>query len=373
MGIVYIIGIVQAFFIEFLLLNKKKKNLSDKILAVWIFFLGIHLFLYYLLFIEYHQQYPIVLGLAVPLPLVHGPFLLFYVSSLISKHQGFKRLHLLHFIPSFTYYALLVPIFILPLEGQRAFVFEQIPIDPPLYVIIFNYLVDVSGVVYVTWSLILLRKHQKNIGDNFSYTDKINLIWLRNVIIGMALIWIAVLAGNFLEDLESSNLVFGTVVLFIFLIGYFGIRQGAIFTNRFADSPGSKEPAVKYQKSKLNSEQIQKYLDQLLALMDEEKPHLESRLTLPKLAGKLSLSHNYLSQIINEQLKQNFYDFINSYRVEEFKQRVEKDKSDRFTLLAHAHESGFSSKSSFNEVFKKITSIAPSEYQRQLKSRNSPE
>ena len=148
MGIVYIIGIVQAFFIEFLLISKKKKILSDKILAVWIFFLGIHLFLYYLLFIEYHQQYPMVLGLAVPLPLVHGPFLLFYVSSLISKHQGFKRLQLLHFIPSITYYAFLMPIFILPIEGQRAFVFEQIPVDPPLYLIIFSYLVDLSGIVY---------------------------------------------------------------------------------------------------------------------------------------------------------------------------------------------------------------------------------
>lgn len=336
------------------------------------FVLGTHLFLYYLFFTGYHHQFPIILGLLVPLPLVHGPFLLFYISSLIKRHQRFRRRQLLHFIPSISYYILLLPIFMLPLEGQRAFVFEQLPVDPPLYVMFFSILVDVSGVTYVCWSLILLRKHQKNIGDEFSYIDKINLNWLRNIIIGMALVWVAVLAGNFLEELESSNLVFGTVVLFIFLVGYYGSRQGIIFT----DLLDATEPRIvqetknKYQRSGLTKDRSQQYLRQLLDYMEKGKPHLDSKMNLSLLANRLEINPNYISQIINDQLQLNFYDFINQYRVEEFKNRLNDKTAIRYTLLSHALASGFSSKSSFNEVFKRITGQTPSEFQKNLPSTN---
>jgi len=336
------------------------------------FFLGIHLFLYYLFFTEHHQQFPIVLGLQVPLPLVHGPLLLFYINSLINRSQRFNGRQLLHFIPSISYYILLLPIFMLPLEAQRAFVFEQIPVDPPLYVIFFSFLIDLSGVTYVIWSLILLRKHQKNIGDNFSYTDKINLKWLRNVIIGMALIWVAVLAGNFLEELESSNLVFGTVVLFIFLVGYYGSRQGIIFTDLFDSTEPRIEQEIKtkYQRSGLTKDRSQQYLQQLLDYMEKGKPHLDSKMNLSLLANRLEINPNYVSQIINDQLQQNFYDFINQYRVEEFKNRLNAKTAARYTLLSHALASGFTSKSSFNEVFKRITGQTPSEFQKNLPSTN---
>jgi AraC-like DNA-binding protein len=82
-------------------------------------------------------------------------------------------------------------------------------------------------------------------------------------------------------------------------------------------------------------------------------------------AEKLNVSTNNLSQIINEKLGKNFYDFVNEYRVETAKELLLNPKKQHLTLLAIAFDSGFNSKSSFNNVFKKQTSLTPSEFKKQ--------
>ena len=69
-----------------------------------------------------------------------------------------------------------------------------------------------------------------------------------------------------------------------------------------------------------------------------------------------------------EKICNNFYDFINSYRVKEVQNRLEGGDSEVYSLLAIALESGFNSKSSFNAVFKKHTGMTPSQYKRQAMS-----
>jgi len=363
MGIIYIIGVVQAFFMEFMLLNKKNKALPDKILAIWMFFFGYHLFSYYLIYSGIHVEFPSILGVHAPLALLHGPFLLLYVQSLIGKKQIFERIKLLHFITPLSYYAFLLPVFFLPKNEILKFVFEVLPTNPPLFIEVYSILTTFSGITYVAWSLLLLKRHQKNIGDNFSFTEEVNLKWLRNLILGMAVLWTVVLATDFManNDDEGSEIVFGVAVLFVFLIGYKGSRQGLIFSDGVREGQ-VKEAVEKYQKSSLTLDLTEQYLNRLIKYMDEKKPFLESRLTLPQLARQLDINANYLSQVINEKLGQNFYDFINRYRVNEFKERLKNDTANRYTLLAHAHESGFSSKSSFNEVFKKVEGITPSQF-----------
>ncbi len=125
---------------------------------------------------------------------------------------------------------------------------------------------------------------------------------------------------------------------------------------------------VKYEKSSLREDQAQEYYEKLISHVKVEKPFLESKFTLPQLADQLELNPNYISQVINEKLNQNFYDFVNKYRIEEFKRRLKIKTASNYTLLAHGLESGFSSKSSFYEVFKKFTGQTPSEYNRELAS-----
>lgn len=368
MGIIYIIGIVQAFFIEFLLLNKKRKSLADTILAVWIFILGLHLFLFYLNYIGYYETNPHIQGFLEPLPLVHGPLLLFYVISLISITQRINRLLWLNFIPAILYFLYLVPKFFLSREELLHWI-SKIEVDPTFPMILFSILIDASGPVYILWSLIILRKFRKNLGNNFSYTEKINLNWLKNIIYGMILIWSMVLTANLLDPQTGPNFVFIAVTLFIFLIGFFGARQGIIFTDNVipSDNPQT-EIKVKYQKSSLKKDQAQEYYEKLVNHMEVKKPFLESKITLPQLSNRLQLNPNYVSQVINDKLNQNFFEFINKYRVDEFKKRLKTKTAFNYTLLAHGRESGFSSKSSFNEVFKKFTGQTPSQYYKELVS-----
>ena len=99
--------------------------------------------------------------------------------------------------------------------------------------------------------------------------------------------------------------------------------------------------------------------------MENEKPYLNAKLTLNELSQRLEMSSNNMSQLINQYEQVNFYDFVNKYRVEEFISRAQSNSS--FSILAHALDSGFNSKSSFNTVFKKLKSETPSQFLAVLK------
>ena len=365
MSIIFIIGTVQAFFMEFLLLNKRKKQLSDKILSVWMFVIGIHLFLYYLLYTEYYHIFPFFMGFMQPLPLLHGPLLLLYVYSLIKPNPKVGKVELLHFLPALLFYIFIFPDSFLQTGPELIeFAFGILNTDPPIYWIVFGFLNEVSGAIYAVWSLIVLIRHKKMIQDNFSYTEKINLDWLLKLILGLAAIWAVVLM------LDKDESIYVTTTLFVFFMGFFGFKQGAIFTNNTSPINDERKNTEKgkYEKSSLTPEMSQRYLDDLKEYMKEKKPYLETKITLKEISERLEMHTNHLSQVINEKLNVNFYDFVNEYRVEEFKRRLANDTSKKFTLLAHAYESGFSSKSSFNEVFKKFTGLTPSQYQKRLTS-----
>jgi AraC-like DNA-binding protein len=149
----------------------------------------------------------------------------------------------------------------------------------------------------------------------------------------------------------------------VFYIGYFGIKQENIFTtqevveNLRTEEKGRSD---KYKKSGMKSELVEELYGKLLKIMDEEKPYLDPRLSLTALAQLMEISPNQLSQIINQKASVNFHDFVNNYRVEEFIQNAQKNKN--FSLLALALDSGFNSKSSFNNIFKKQKGISPSKY-----------
>lgn len=84
--------------------------------------------------------------------------------------------------------------------------------------------------------------------------------------------------------------------------------------------------------------------------MQEERPYLDPQLTLPKLAENLNIPANYVSQIINDTFGHNFFDYINSYRVDEVKSKMTDPKFKNYSLLGVAYDSGFNSKSAFNRI-----------------------
>lgn len=113
---------------------------------------------------------------------------------------------------------------------------------------------------------------------------------------------------------------------------------------------------------KINEQKSNTIKEHLLAYMQQEKPWLNSELRQADVANALGYSIHELSQVLNVQLNHNFSDFINSFRVEEVKRRIQCGDTQKYTLTAIAIQSGFSAKSSFQRVFKKATTMTPTEY-----------
>ena len=104
---------------------------------------------------------------------------------------------------------------------------------------------------------------------------------------------------------------------FIYAIAYKGLKQPeVIVVNKLTGESDNIKP-ISYQKSGLNNSTAEDLVKKLLKLMDEEKPFKNEKLSLSDLSKKLGASTHNLSEIINTKIEQNFYDFVNSYRVEE--------------------------------------------------------
>jgi AraC-like DNA-binding protein len=97
----------------------------------------------------------------------------------------------------------------------------------------------------------------------------------------------------------------------------------------------------------------------VLAYFEKEKSYLNPELTLSELATKLNTNTSVLSAVINTGFGKNFNDFVNEYRVNEFKRRAATPDSKHLTLLAIAFDCGFNSKATFNRAFKKVTDLSP--------------
>jgi YesN/AraC family two-component response regulator len=102
--------------------------------------------------------------------------------------------------------------------------------------------------------------------------------------------------------------------------------------------------------------------------MNTHKPFVDPELTLTTLANQMNVSRNQMSELINSGTGNNFYDFINKFRVEEVKQIMVNPKYKDYTLLAIAFEAGFPSKSTFNSIFKKFTGKTPTEFKNHIHS-----
>ncbi|MDR1600861.1 MAG: helix-turn-helix domain-containing protein [Tannerella sp.] len=109
----------------------------------------------------------------------------------------------------------------------------------------------------------------------------------------------------------------------------------------------------------------------LLKLMNEKKPYLDPELKMSHLTAELKCTSKELSLIFKESIKQSFTDFINGYRVEEFKNKIKNHGFDKYTIIALSEQCGFNSRSSFFRIFKKITGITPLEYMKQIKNEST--
>jgi len=124
----------------------------------------------------------------------------------------------------------------------------------------------------------------------------------------------------------------------------------------------SKVAVTKYAKSGLSQEDSQQLFAKARVYIAEHKSYLNSELRLDDLAKEMQINRNHLSQAINTQAQQTFWNFLNEFRLEEAKSRLRNSKYSHFTIEAIALDSGFNSVSGFNTIFKKTVGVTPSEF-----------
>jgi AraC-like DNA-binding protein len=306
--------------------------------------------------------------------MLQGVFLYLYASRLVSKRYRFNKKMLLHLLPfvAFNIY-LLGASFFPDVANEIRLENVHTNVHHPLLFQFFLIITLLSGPFYFVLTLRLFKKHDINVFNNFSSIETINLKWLRKLVIIFGVVWTALIiitvihhVFNLFSMVFCTDSLFLALSVFVILIGYFGLKQKVIFEHEFEEQPVLAEEKMKYSSSTLKEDEASEYAKRLIDYMHLEKPYLNPELTLTHLASEIDISTHHLSQIINEQFKLNFFEYINQFRVEEVKSRINDPKFEHYSLLGIALDSGFNSKSSFNRIFKKFTNQTPSQFKSAL-------
>lgn len=155
--------------------------------------------------------------------------------------------------------------------------------------------------VYIILTTRLLADHTRAIKESFAALEKVNLAWIKNLIMMFGVVWIFYITVYIFDAGWLIHILGVLVVGMIYYMGFKGLTQPEIFAK-----DEEQQPAPEYAKTALAPDKAKTYLEKLQHFMETEKPFIESDLSLQKLAIKLAIPAHHLSQIINEQLQQNF-------------------------------------------------------------------
>lgn len=376
--VIDIISLITVFqlviFSFFLAAQYKRRLISNNILAAFLISNALYIIDF---FIKRHRSdfisMPYLFNIGNTFGLLFGPLLFFYTKSLILKNFKFTKkdfLHLIPFIVFLIYYII---------------IYHIKPNDVKSNMLLHGYLthservfsslfLNIQTLVYMTISLVLLFRYSGEIKKYYSSIEKINLSWLKLVLFAFIIMWFVDLLSFVIYDLLDirNHTLLVTLVyisltinmVFAALIIFKGLIQSNYFTG-IDITPHQEE--VKVKKPDLAKTISNVDVENLKSHMLAEKSFLNPSLTLNELATQLGWHPRYLSQLINDSLGQNFYDFVNRHRIEFAKQLLKKEK---FNVLEIIYEAGFNSKSVFNTVFKKNTGLTPTQFRKQHSAPN---
>lgn len=307
------------------------------------------------------------------LPLLYGPLIYLFVKFVL-RSESFSRKDTKHFIPGIVTLIVFACSFYTILPYPLAFIFY----NP--YIRLFFLITSIS--VYHILAYRLWKSHQKNLIQTYNDSAILQMNWLRQLVLVSAAVSTVVALALFLLFIHYPHghqyrYGFAALSVCIYWISYTALTKPALFTViKGQTEPKEKtdftlpvlkvyRPNIKYANSVLSNEDADNIISRLEKLMQEKKLYLKSSLTINDLADILKCSRHHLSQVLNDNLQQSYYDYINGLRIEEAKRLLNDPQYDQLKISSIAYDSGFNSLSSFNEVFKKIAGKTPSEYRKE--------
>lgn len=369
MEIVLGAGIIECIFLILLLWNKKEKKRHDRFLSYYLIIIGFTLLLSFVEIVnrKNHFPFPLFINLSTPLILLHGPALWAYIRSLTSDKK-LKIVHLLHCIPFIiVFLVLFFESYIKPsdlkIEAEMSESFKNSWLYP---FIVFS--IAISSQSYFIWGVFRVKQHRKNLRNQLADTSQLDLEWLRLLLLS-AIISYILINGLYILDYNLQILSynhlqitgFSIAAAYIFFLGYYGVKQGEIFSSGRIFQPTNFEIEID-DKANKGVQDFSEEITLLLNFMNEQKPYLDPSINLRSLSQSVNMPIEHLSRMLNNQLNSNFFDFINHYRVNEYKARLKSADLKKQTLISIAWDCGFNSKATFHRQFKLITGLTPSEY-----------
>lgn len=235
------------------------------------------------------------------------------------------------------------------------------------------------GVCYFLAAFATLRRARRRLEAYSADEGALGLRWLKLLLLALGFVWACLIAEAFVDPtgnevswfrIGSASIQFGVLLG----LTVHGQRMGSLLAaaeiGAYAHSPSPARGAVaqgpppgpgpRYARSGLGPEERARVVEDLRAHMLESRLFADSQLNLAELARATGWPANYVSQALNQHLRQNFFEFVNTFRIEEAKARLAAEQDQNVLDIAHA--CGFKSKSTFNAVFKRMTGLTPSEY-----------
>ena len=350
---IFLLILLCAFLIRY----KKGNPTSNRILCAFLFINA----LYILIFVIHHlgilpyRNYPPMSLINQTLYVVLAQLLFFYTKSLTDPSFRLRKREAFQILTALLFLSIIISVYhlITPTVYARGWIIRY-------YAVIHSVLL-----CYIVGVFMVLRKCRGELKHYFSSSQRISHSWMFFIVlafVGMWLVDVTMIALSYTglaTDLLRVSLTILSLVInlaFATILVYRGLKHPNIFTGI--------EEVSRYKPMELSSAQIKRYVERIEQIMSTVKPFLEPTLTIHDLAEKMSIPVRHLSRVINEAMHQNFFDFINRYRIEEAKRLMDEPDHKALTILAIAYEAGFNSKSAFNLVFKRVVKMTPSQYRK---------
>lgn len=373
-NILIITGIIQGFiFTAVVLFNKKYHSKSTYFLVALIFCYSFGNLIYILPDIGTMPLTTMYGYIYLPMAAIDAPIMYFYVIYFLYPSRKVIWIEKLLFAP------FLISLF-LTLYFRLQLILGNHTLDPlntSYRSLILT--TEMFSVIYsIALLLIVINKARVYEKQHTTFDRKVirnDIKWLKTtliIILIFTFLWAYLTVRNIY--IKSGEVIFYSLWLgmaaLIYWLGHIGIYKYGIFVERkgirnYLDSlesytNGSGNPGN--SNSKYNND----YLVALENLLMNEKIYLDSNLTLDNVAGRLKLSPSYLSRIIHSELNTSFPDYLNAYRIKEAEYYLRNPEFSNYTITAIGLEAGFNSKSSFYEVFKKVTGKTPLSYKKEI-------
>jgi AraC-like DNA-binding protein len=356
----HVIGTFQGVLLAVMLMLGNGVNNAGRLLGAWCFFMAFYFSSPLVIIHSDNTFFANLIGWGYYIPASFGAFLYLYCrTAIIDKPFHFRDV--LHITPLFL-------CFILNQDYLLASSLDKIDIVNNALrgrgtVLITQLVMMLQAFFYLGLSVKLIMTLKKQADDSLSGFNPNIFTWFWGLLSMYGAIWLIeaigmIMGGNYMLVIVSDLLF----ILLIYGVSLAQWREPKLFTIGKLSSIITNKNETKYKVGLFDSDTRRSLLDTVLEFMKEKEPFLDNGLTLDSLANSVGLSSHHLSEILNKEAKKNFYQFINEYRIN-FICELIVDKPD-INILDLAMSAGFSSKSTFNVVFKKIKCMTPSQYRK---------